>query len=482
MVDWLNGGLKKKFAAARDKPWTLAYASVNEDLLCSGLLKVEGSLPPDLRGTFYRNGPARHERAKGRYAHKWDGDGMIQAFDFRDGTVSHRGRYVATAKYRKESDAGRFQFSAYGSAIARQSELTIDIDAMNAANISVCAHGEQLLALWEPGSAYALDPETLETVGLKQWNAPLPLRPFSAHPKIEPDGRLWNFGCDPVAGVLSVYALSAAGVVEQHRRFDIPRLPPVHDFAVTRHHLVFVLPPLEVALERLEAGRPFGASVVWTPGHPARVLVIDKRSWALRWYELPPAVFSHIGNAWEDDDGVIRFDCMSGHDAQWALHGWSVMRGLYSHVRGSSLTWIELRPNGSCAARLDATLEAEFPVVEPRVVGRRYEALLCISRSPGRPADLPGWDTLTVIDVDDGRVQSYAFGNDWMLEEHVYAPNAGEPDAKARWVIGTALNLQTAKTVLSVFAAGAIHEGPVAQATLPYALPVGLHGTFRAGS
>jgi len=481
-MDWLNGALKNKFAAARAKPWTPAYASVNEDMLCSGLLSVEGSLPRDLRGTFYRNGPARHERGQARYAHKWDGDGMIQAFVFRDGTVSHRGRYVATAKYLAETEAGRFQFSAYGSAIAGRTELTTDIDAMNAANISVCVHGGELLALWEPGSAYTLDPDTLSTLGLKQWNAPLPLCPFSAHPKLESDGRLWNFGCDPLAGVLSIHAISPNGKVEQQRQFDVARLPPIHDFAVTRHHLVFVLPPLEVAVERIEAGRPFGASVLWAAGRSTRVLVIDKRTWAMRWYELPPAVFSHIGNAWEDDDGVIRFDCMSGHHAQWALHGWSVMRGLYAHVRGSSLTWVELRPNGSCTAGMDRTLEAEFPVVEPRVVGQRYQALLCISRSTGRPLDLPGWDRLTAVDVEDGSASFYDFGDDWMLEEHLYVPDAGQPDAKARWIVGTALNLRTAKTVLSVFAADAIQAGPVAQAVLPYALPVGLHGTFRATS
>jgi carotenoid cleavage dioxygenase len=131
---------------------------------------------------------------------------------------------------------------------------------------------------------------------------------------------------------------------------------------------------------------------------------------------------------------------------------------------------------------MDAQLEAEFPVVDPRMVGRRYRELLCISRSPGRSVDLPGWDRLTAVDVEDGSVQSYCFGDDWMVEEHVYAPNAERPESEARWIVGTALNLRTARTVLSVFAAGAIQEGPVAQAMLPYALPIGLHGTFRAGS
>ena len=46
------------------------------------------------------------------------------------------------------------------------------------------------------------------------------------------------------------------------------------------------------------------------------------------------------------------------------------------------------------------------------------------------------------------------------------------------WLIGTVHDLTQKKTMLSCFAAGALNDGPVAQATLPYALPLGLHGAF----
>jgi carotenoid cleavage dioxygenase len=480
MVNWLNGELKNRFEKARGKPWTLGYASMNEDQLQSGPLKVEGDIPKDLRGTLYRNGPARHERGPGRYGHKWDGDGMVQAFSFRDGTVTHRGRYVCTKKFIQESAAGQFQFSAFGSSIAGQSELTTDIDDMNAANISVCVHDNELLALWEPGSAYSLDLNSLETLGPKRWRGSSPIRPFSAHPKLEPNGLLWNFGCDPVAGVLSVYAIAANGLIKSLRQFKIDALPPIHDFAVTRNHLVFVLSPLELRVDRLEAGHPFGASVAWVPGHPTRVLVVDKRSWALRWYEFPPAIFSHMGNAWEDAEGVIRFDCMCANDPHWMMHGWLLMRGEYEHVRGAVLTFVELKPDGLCRATTMASIEGEFPVVDPCMVGRRHREILCVTRGAMRSSAVPGWDSLSLIDVEQPRAQSYMFGDDWMVEEHVYAPNAVAPDLAAKWILGTALNLRTQKTVLSVFSADAISAGPLAQAELPYALPIGLHGTFHA--
>ena len=42
----------------------------------------------------------------------------------------------------------------------------------------------------------------------------------------------------------------------------------------------------------------------------------------------------------------------------------------------------------------------------------------------------------------------------------------------------SAVQPQRQRTVLSCFAADHLAAGPVAQATLPYALPLGLHGAF----
>jgi len=479
MKGWLNGELKKTFEAAREKAWTLGYASMNEELIDSGPLKVEGSLPKDLRGVLYRNGPARHERGQGRYTHMWDGDGMVQAFTFANGGISHRGRYVKTTKYAQESNTGRFELSAFGSAIASHAEMTMDIDDMNVANINVCVHNEELLALWEPGSAYALSLDSLETRGIKTWDLTFGVRPFSAHPKVEPDGFLWNFGCDSIAQTLHVYGIAAHGEVVIARQFHVDDLPPVHDFAVTRDHLVFVLSPLDIQLKRLAKGRPFGAAVSWMPGDPTRVLSIDKRTWTLRWHELPPMIFSHMGNAWEDDSGVIRFDCVCGSDPRWMAHGWSLMRGDYQHVQGAVMTRVELRPDGGSHAHVIPEIEAEFPVVDPRSVGQRHRAIACIRRSATRPATMPGWDSVASVGADDLEPQSFAFGDDWMVEEHVYAPDAARPGMPAKWLVGTALDLRAGCTVLSVFAADAIAAGPVAQVRLPYALPLGLHGTFH---
>ena len=67
-------------------------------------------------------------------------------------------------------------------------------DDCNAANTGAMMAGADLLALWEGGSPVRMDPETLETRGFTTFRRDLAQMPFSAHPRVVPDGSVWNFG------------------------------------------------------------------------------------------------------------------------------------------------------------------------------------------------------------------------------------------------------------------------------------------------
>ncbi len=54
--------------------------------------------------------------------------------------------------------------------------------------------GGRVFALWEGGSAIEIDPDSLATRGPTEWREDLIAAPFSAHPLIDVDGSVWNFG------------------------------------------------------------------------------------------------------------------------------------------------------------------------------------------------------------------------------------------------------------------------------------------------
>ena len=123
--------------------------------------KIEGEIPKDLTGTFFRNGPGRLRVGEEQFGHWFDGDGMICAFTFKDGKVHFKNRYVRTPKYLKETESGRIEFRGFGT--QRPGGLlgnALRFPA-NPANTNTIYHGGYLLALNEGGKPFSLNPTNL---------------------------------------------------------------------------------------------------------------------------------------------------------------------------------------------------------------------------------------------------------------------------------------------------------------------------------
>ena len=469
------------FEAARSAhPWTMGFVGLQAD--ADPLpLRLHGRLPPALQGSFYRNGAARHSLGGQRYHHWFDGDGMLQRYTIGSGGIVHQGRFLRTAKFIADSKAGRPVRPAFGTNPPGADGIGSP-DELNVANTSVVQFGGELMALWEGGSATLVDPRTLATGELKVWSPDYAGMPFSAHPKIEPDGSLWNFGVSSQRGLLSIYSAKPNGEPAAATTIRVPQIAMVHDFAVTERHLVFLLPPLVFELERAAAGQTFLDSHVWKPELGLRVMVLDKnRLDQPQWFELPAGFVFHSGNAWEDAAGVIRMDCMRAPDAHHATSGLKdLMQGRYDRasVDGlARLTLLEIDTRSGRARQTVLPQIAEFPRVDPRVVGRRYRQLFTTLRQ--NPGDRPGYDAVMRFDVASGRIDRYRYGADVMVEEHVFVPRpngrGGEGDG---WLLGSALDLKKRQMLFSVFDAQHLADGPIAQGTLARVMPLALHGIF----
>ena len=55
-------------------------------------LIIEGEVPKDLFGSYYRNGPDPQFSPMGGQYHWFAGDGMIHAFHFENGKISYKNR------------------------------------------------------------------------------------------------------------------------------------------------------------------------------------------------------------------------------------------------------------------------------------------------------------------------------------------------------------------------------------------------------
>src|SRR5690242_1784657 len=75
--------------------------------------EVEGEIPRDIRGTFYRLGGDWAYPPKFPHDAPFSADGYISMFRFANGRVDYRGRFVRTPRYLSNRKAGAQHFGIY---------------------------------------------------------------------------------------------------------------------------------------------------------------------------------------------------------------------------------------------------------------------------------------------------------------------------------------------------------------------------------
>ena len=467
-----------EFAARlASNPMLLGWKSVAADRL-AGTARIEGRLPPELEGTLYRNGPAVHERFGLRYRHLFDGDGMVQAFRFGGGTVSHRGQVLHTPKLERESAEGRRLYSGFATVVDRGAPVR-GPDDLNSANTSVLDHHGELLALWEGGSASVLDRNTLAWRSFKTWGEGLDGAPFTAHPKVEADGTVWAFGLSYFPAMrIVLYRIGPDGELVRAEVLDAGRLGMVHDFVVTEQHLVIVIPPFVFEPEAARGGAGFADSFAWRPELGSRVLVVSKDDFGeRRWHQLPAGFGFHHGNGWEESGGVIRYDhCIATDPTIVTERTRFVMRGEFRPAAPERHTRFTLYPDGRAPVVEAAPGWAEFPRVSPAVTARRNRYVYTLGAS--EHADDAWLHRVEKRDLERGTVDAYDFGAGAIPEEHVFVPRPEPRSEDDGWLVGTFLAFERGVTGVSVFDARRVGDGPIARGWLDYPLPLGLHGQF----
>ena len=441
-------------------------------VLQAPLKKLQGTAPVDLAGRLYRNGPAQFTRGETSIGHWFDGDGLIRMFDINGDTATLTSRFVDTVKRRRDQNAGAIVMPGFGTLAGPDVPVT-STDDTNAANTSVMMVGEQLWALWEAGSPYGLNPEALSTDGPVTLRADLAQMPFSAHPKTDPDGTIWNFGSSFKGKSLFLWALSPSGKVKKTGLIKLPFAAYLHDWAVTKSKLIIPLQPWVFTTHR----PPFVSGLEWQPERGMEVLVIDKDDFNQRkTYQLPAGAFFHTGNAFEDSDGTIRFDiCLAQSPRLDTLGGREILEGAGTGRAEPKLAMATLRANGS--ADIEVTPHsAEFPQIDPRLKTQDHGKVFSVTEGASRPESGFPFTAVMGFDWGSGRVDIFDFGPDMLVEEPLFIPATGSPDSG--WLIMTSLHLKAEATELHVFRSDRLADGPQVSWRTDYALPIGFHGIW----
>jgi carotenoid cleavage dioxygenase-like enzyme len=436
-------------------------------------LPVQGELPRALNGTLFRNGANPQFPVASQ--HWFTGDGMVHAFALSDGRASYRNAWVRTAKWEAERRAGRLLMSGYSSRPAAEGDFADE----GVANTNVVWHAGRLLALEEGHLPIELDPATLATRGVQDFGGRL-RGPFTAHPKIDPiTGELVFFGFS-VDGELTpgmrYGTIDAAGRVTRFEHFEAPYCSMVHDFAVTRRHVVFPVLPLGGSQARQLRGAP---PFAWEPERGSHIGLIRREQGvaSLRWFRTEACFVFHVLNAW-DDGGRIVVDVMQYDEPPLFPHADGTLTLPAPDAR--LVRWT-LDPEAGTDAitrhAMDDTA-GEFPRIDDRRSGLRHR----FGAFAGRSRAGAGLDSLVWLDLAQGARSRFTLPAGDGFSEPVFVPRdetAAEGDG---WLLATVWRAAEGRSDLAVFDTAGLAQGPVATVRLPHRVPAGFHGNWVAGA
>lgn len=436
-------------------------------------LVVEGELPADLEGTLHRIGPNPQFAPRGTY-NPLQGDGMIHAFRLAGGRVSYRNRWVRTRQWLLERQAGRALFATGD---PRDSDPSVAAEASDgAANTHIVAHAGRLLALEEGHRPIEIDPETLETLGPYDFGGRLP-GAMTAHPKTDPvTGEMLFFANFPnrqFDGELALYVADAGGEIVQTRRIAGPYPALAHDFAVTRAHVVFVVCPVTLSLERLRAGGP---PLAWEPERGAWLGVAPRAGdGEVRWFPAPTCMAWHMLNAHEAD-GRLHIDlCQQAAPAFPDAEGRPAPDAA---LRQYLTRWtVDPEGRGEVSARRLSEAVCEYPRMDERRSGLAYRyGFVAALGGPGTGD--PCHRALGRYDHQTGEMRLWRAGEGMAVSEPVFVPRRGGSEEGVGHLLATVFDEARNASHLAILDAERIEAGPVARAHLDHRVPAGFHGSF----
>ena len=468
---------------ALDNPYLHGPCAPTVHELARDGLPVEGELPADLVGAYFRNGPNPLLPPKNRY-HPFDGDGMVHGVYFQGGSAGYRNRWVATEALADERRAGR---SVSPGVMGPFDYSVSPFGIKDTSNTDLLFYRGELVTLWyNAGNPCALDGRSLETRG------PFSIpgrrhRRLSAHSKIDwATGELLFFDYGDEPPYMSYGVADAGGRLLHETAVDLPgpRLP--HDIGFTQRHVI---------LHDL----PFFHNIDILRKHHMRVLTFHRDiptrfglaprygGGAVRWFECEPCYILHVSNCWEDGDWVVMDGCRSVNpmpDAQ-GDEGELAHMLAYMRLEANNYRWrFNLRTGEVREGDID-DLNTEFNKTNPLFHGVRsryaYHQRIPLLHEGGHTLRFTG---LVKYDNETGRRWQWDYGRGVFGSEAVFAPRAGanrdsvEDDG---YVITLVTDSNDWRSYCLVFDARDVAQGPVAKLSLPQRVPYGFHATWVRG-
>ena len=440
-------------------------------------LIIEGEVPKQLNGTFYRNGPNPQYSPRGAY-HMFGGDGMIHALSIEDGRVSYRNRWVRTQRFEKEREAGRSLFNSFNPMDVDESVQGMETDGVG--NTNIIWHGGKLLVLEEAHIPIELDPISLETKGGHTFGDRLH-GPMTAHPKMDEEtGEMFFFGYNAKGAIsehMTFSVVDSGGTVTRSEAFVAPYASMVHDFMVTKEHILFPIMPLTGSIERAFAGGPVYA---WEPEKGVHIGVMPRAGSVkdLRWFRGAPSYVFHPMNSYTDGNKIICDVCEYPEAPLFPLVDGS--RGDPKKALAKMVRWTFDLDSETDVFKEEQLhdIVCEFPRFDERLTGMSYRyGYFAGDTQP--PEKVGGFNVIGAVDHKTNSLDLYDVGEGCATGEPIFVPTSKDAAEGEGFLLAHVYDANRGASHLAILDAQNVAAGPLAKAYLDHRIPYGFHGNWR---
>lgn len=433
-------------------------------------LRVEGRLPDGLRGTLVRNGPGQFGQFGERYAHSFEGDGLITAVRFTGGGAQGACRLTASAGLTAERAAGRVLYGT-GLPWRRRFLNAVRGRGKNTANTNVVAWQGRLLALMEaarPTELRLTDAE-VETVGETDLGGVIGAA-LSAHPhEVAAHRTSYNFGVEyGRRNRLIAYALPEVGPARRLGEVELGFAPMLHDFVATERHLIWFVSPSAVVVPRALLGLgSFEQLFRWRPELGTEIIVMPiAEPSAVRRFTVEPFYQWHFANAFERGDELVVDYVRYPDFSSFTTLADGADRGGLADGRLHRAT-IDLAA-GRFRTEQVFDQPVEFPRVHPALTGVAHDRVWMVG----------GALDAVISHTVDGATRVARFAAHEAVSEAVFVPDPTRTGPDAGWLLTLVYDGRADASHVAILDGERLEDGPVARAWFGHAVPITFHGSW----
>ncbi len=436
-------------------------------------MPVLGEIPKDLAGHFLRVGPNPAHIFNEAAYHTFDGDGMIHAMTFNEGSVHYRNRFVQTEGYKLEQAHGGWLYKGMNSMMdPTPSELPSGAPKnKNLANTAFAYHNKTLYALHEPSQPTIIDLPELTTQGATNFDGKLK-HPFTAHPKVDhSSGEMMTFGYAFQAPFVTYSVISASGELIHSTPITISKPVFMHDFAVTEKYSLFLDFPITLDIERAIAGGP---ALGFEPEHGSRIGVIPRfgSDQDVRWFEVKTGSVVHTANAWDDGDDVV---LQASRSKTSDIAGAGLNAENLEETQGQLYEWRINLTTGVVTERTLSAVYCDFTRVNDLHACHPTRYVYAAAFNPERPFSFDG---VMKFDNETQTTTTFHYGANRFGGEAVFAPKVGAKTEDDGYLVCFVQDEAAQQSECLILDAQDLAAGPVATIMVPYRVPYGFHATW----